>query len=60
MDQQLWNLLFGWITGRQCFIPEGCSPPAEGVALYLTVLLVVAAVAWKRKEVKSAWRRLRS
>lgn len=43
MDQAVWNLLFFWITGEQCFIPEGCPPPVEGVIAYVLVAAVIAA-----------------
>lgn len=33
MDQATWNLLFGWMNG-QCMLPEGCSPPTDGVIFY--------------------------
>lgn len=43
MNQELWNLLFGWITGRQCFLPEGCNVPTSGIIVYL--LLIAAVIA---------------
>lgn len=43
MNQELWNLLFGWITGRQCFVPEGCNVPTSGIVVYL--LLIAAVIA---------------
>lgn len=41
MNQGLWNLLFGWITGRQCFLPEGCNIPLSGVVVYLLLLAAI-------------------
>lgn len=46
MDQNTWNLLFGWISGKKCLLPEGCPPPAEGVAVYAVLLFVVAGGAY--------------
>lgn len=33
MDQGTWNLLFGWMD-TQCFLPEGCTVPLDGVVFY--------------------------
>ena len=41
MDQETWNTLFSWITGRQCFIPEGCDPPLIGVLFYAGFLIFI-------------------
>lgn len=53
MDQETWNTLFGWLTGQQCFIPEGCNPPLIGIIFYAGVLVaigLVTAVAVKNEE----------
>jgi hypothetical protein len=50
LSQSTWNLLFSWITGKQCFIPEGCNPPVEGIFVYLVILLVIVLALWKREE----------
>ncbi len=34
IDQITWNILFEWITGTRCFLPEGCSPPLVGILFY--------------------------
>ncbi|MCJ7478579.1 MAG: hypothetical protein MUP63_00175 [Candidatus Nanohaloarchaeota archaeon QJJ-7] len=49
MDQSTWNLLFGWITGKQCFIPEGCSPPLSGITVYIIILALILGAVWKRE-----------
>lgn len=49
LDQATWNLLFGW-TGRQCFIPEGCTAPLTGILLYVVIIAAIAAIIWKREE----------
>lgn len=41
MDQSTWNLLFSWMTGEQCFVPEGCPPPAEGLLVYAAAVVAV-------------------
>lgn len=46
IQQRTWNLLFGWLTGKQCFIPEGCPPPAVGVAFYGLLVAVVSGAAY--------------
>lgn len=56
LDQSTWNLLFGW-TGKQCMIPEGCSPPLEGVAVYVALLAAVVAAAIYYKEDIEIWKR---
>ena len=38
IDQITWNILFEWITGTRCFLPEGCKPPFIGVLVYLMLL----------------------
>ncbi|MFB6245831.1 MAG: hypothetical protein ABEJ03_05805 [Candidatus Nanohaloarchaea archaeon] len=58
LDQKLWNLLFSWITGRKCFLPEGCSPPVAGILIYILITVAVSA-AYNRKEVSEAWKILR-
>lgn len=45
MNQELWNILFGWITGRQCFLPEGCNPPLAGVVIYLLIIAGIISTA---------------
>ena len=45
MDQQTWNALFSWITGRQCFLPEGCQPPMSGIILYALILIAIGVVS---------------
>lgn len=40
MDQGLWNLLFGWLTGKQCMIPEGCNPPVTGIIIYTSAIII--------------------
>lgn len=59
MDQELWNTLFGWITGKQCFVPEGCPSPAEGILVYISIIVVVALVAYiERNQLLGAlWRK---
>lgn len=64
MEQESWNTLFGWLTGRQCFIPEGCEPPLIGVVVYAVFLialgLVSAALIRREDEIKGliqGWRR---
>ena len=42
MDQETWDVLFGWLTGQQCFIPEGCEPPLIGILFYLGILVLIA------------------
>ena len=50
IDQDLWNLLFGWMQEGQCMIPEGCTVPLHGVIFYTAVILVlVAVVHWREK-----------
>ncbi|MFB6199644.1 MAG: hypothetical protein ABEJ83_02090 [Candidatus Nanohaloarchaea archaeon] len=44
MDQSSWNLLFGWITGKQCMLPEGCSVPIEGLAVYMIVFAAIILI----------------
>jgi len=34
INQITWNILFEWITGTRCFLPEGCSPPLVGTLFY--------------------------
>ncbi|MDY6765884.1 MAG: hypothetical protein SVW77_00800 [Candidatus Nanohaloarchaea archaeon] len=51
IDASAWNSLFGWITGKQCFLPEGCPPPAAGILVYLVLLAAVAALVWHRDAV---------
>lgn len=38
LDQITWNMLFEWITGTRCFVPEGCPPPISGIVVYLLML----------------------
>lgn len=59
LDQSTWNTLFGWITGQQCFIPEGCTAPIEGIVVYAIALLVLAGLVWKRETVIERLRNLR-
>lgn len=61
MEPSTWNLLFGWITGRQCFIPEGCGIPAEGILVYslIPAAVLLAAAYWKREELTERWQNLR-
>jgi len=37
IDQITWNILFEWITGTRCFLPEGCKPPIVGITIYLII-----------------------
>ncbi|MFB6204870.1 MAG: hypothetical protein ABEJ75_04440 [Candidatus Nanohaloarchaea archaeon] len=46
MEQAAWNMLFSWITGSRCFIPEGCSPPLSGIVVYATLLAAIAGGYW--------------
>lgn len=48
LDQSTWNLLFGWMTGRQCFLPEGCTLPMTGVLVYAVILAGITLLVWKR------------
>ncbi|MFB6241873.1 MAG: hypothetical protein ABEJ36_03665 [Candidatus Nanosalina sp.] len=41
LDQQTWNTLFAWMQDGQCMLPEGCSLPPEGVAIYAAALIIV-------------------
>lgn len=57
IDQSTWDLLFGW-TGRRCFLPEGCQPPAEGVIAYAVLTAAAAAAlyfAYRRREEVISW-----
>lgn len=48
VDQDLWNLLFGWMQQGQCMLPEGCTAPLPSIAFYIGVVLAVAAVVrWR-------------
>lgn len=59
MDQSTWNLLFGWMQGEQCFLPEGCPPPVEGILFYLAVVIIIVAayLHYSDSEVLDGWRR---
>ncbi len=50
IDQTSWDVLFSWLTGKRCMLPEGCEIPVEGVAFYLVLLLAAVAVYlnWER------------
>ena len=52
IDQELWNLLFGWMQEGQCMILEGCTVPLEGLAFYLALVAVVAAAIYFRKKIR--------
>ena len=53
VDQDLWNLLFGWMQEGQCMLPEGCTAPLPGLAFYIGVVLVIAAVVhWRDRILK--------
>lgn len=57
IEQSTWNLLFGW-TGRRCFIPEGCTPPVEGVIVYTASAAMVAAafyLGYRHRDKVSSW-----
>lgn len=50
MDPELWDALFGWMTGRQCFLPEGCTPPVGGILIYVAVIVaIIAAIRYREK-----------
>lgn len=58
MEQETWNLLFGWMNpGKQCMLPEGCSIPVEGVAVYITLLLAAAGAGYwlKNNQERLPW-----
>lgn len=59
MDQELWNLLFSGITEKQCFIPEGCSPPIGGLIIYFAALVLVIMVAYVERDqlMGTLWRK---
>ena len=44
MNQSTWNLLFGWMTEKQCMLPEGCSIPLEGLAAYMIVFAAIILI----------------
>lgn len=46
VEPETWNLLFGGLTGRKCFIPEGCPPPILGVVVYSLLVAGVVAAAY--------------
>lgn len=52
IDQSIWNLLFSWMTGTQCMLPEGCTVPLPGVLFYLVLVAAVALAVWKRDELR--------
>jgi hypothetical protein len=43
IDQIPWNILFEWITGTRCFIPEGCPPPLAGILFYALIAAMFLA-----------------
>jgi hypothetical protein len=45
MNQELWNLLFGF-TGKRCFLPEGCSPPPLGILIYIVLITALLATGY--------------
>lgn len=52
IDQQIWNLLFGWMREGECMIPEGCTLPPEGIAFYLALTVAIAAAIYFRKRIR--------
>lgn len=63
ISQGLWNTLFGWMSSKQCFLPEGCAVPVVGVAVYLFIIVfIVTVLYWLRNDIKdtalSVWERI--
>lgn len=63
MEQETWNILFSWLTGKQCFVPEGCNPPFIGIVFYLGTILLTGLITFlglsheaKIKEMIPVWR----
>lgn len=55
VSPDLWNLLFGWMSGQQCFLPEGCDVPVQGMLVYLVILVFLAVlVYWFRHDIRDA------
>jgi len=53
LDQEIWNLLFGWLANRECLIPEGCKIPPEGILFYiLAVIIIYISILEKEKILK--------
>ena len=46
IDQITWNILFEWITGTRCFLPEGCKPPVIGLLIYLVMISALICVLY--------------
>ncbi len=63
LPQDLWNTLFGWMSAKQCMLPEGCALPLQGVLVYVVALVfIVVMVYWFRDDIitgaLSVWERI--
>lgn len=59
MNQELWNLLFSWSTGRQCMLPEGCSAPLDGMLIYIGLVALLGGLIYieRGQLVAMTWRK---
>lgn len=54
-------MLFGWMGENACMLPEGCTVPLKGVAVYLFLLVFAGAMLyWNRHRFRAAVEQLRS
>jgi cell division protein FtsL len=49
IDQDLWNLLFGWL-GPECMLPEGCTVPLTLVVVAVAAALAILLAFYKRRQ----------
>lgn len=54
IDPETWNTWFGWMTGQECPLSEGCPIFWQGVLVYLFVAVFVLAILyWSRRDIKA-------
>lgn len=59
ISRDLWNTLFSWMSGQQCFLPEGCDVPLQGVLVYVAILMFFAVLLyWFRAPIVRGFRRV--